>query len=63
MEETKVPAKKKPTREAQPDGSVTSVRIPAAIRKRAKILAAQDESSLSTVLTAALEEYLRKRGA
>ncbi len=43
--------------------TMVPVRIPAALRQRAKIYAARAGSSLQDVLTEAVEEYLKKRGA
>jgi predicted HicB family RNase H-like nuclease len=55
---------KKPRSPTSPkNGPVTSVRIPSDLRKRAKIFAATQDLSLASVLSAALDEYLKKRGA
>jgi predicted HicB family RNase H-like nuclease len=61
-EEIGMTAKKKGPKQPE-NGPVTSVRIRAGLRKRAKVFAATQEISLSAVLESALDEYLKKRGA
>lgn len=46
-----------------PAERVTSLRMPADLRQRAKVYAAKSDTSLQAVVVAALEEYLKKRGA
>lgn len=41
----------------------TSVRVSESLRVRAKVYAAGNRTSLQAVIDAAVEEYLKKRGA
>lgn len=48
---------------ATPTERILSVRISAAAHKRARVFALQTDTTFQAVLTAALDEYLKKRGA
>ncbi len=52
-----------PKDEERPETIKTSVKLPRTLWKRARMQAIEDDTELQVIITKALEDYLRKRGA